>query len=70
MAGDSHPPRAASHCGVVKWWNVTTGSIPRSAKSASAVFNLPFLGLMFISGVFIESNSIPDWVRTVAGVSS
>ncbi len=47
---------------------VAMSSIPRSAKSASAVFNLPFLGLMFISGVFIESNSIPDWLRTVAGV--
>ena len=47
---------------------IAMSSIPRSAKSASAVFNLPFLGLMFISGVFIESNSIPDWVRTVAGV--
>jgi ABC-2 type transport system permease protein len=47
---------------------IAMSSIPRSAKSASAVFNLPFLGLMFISGVFIESNSIPDWVQTVAGV--
>ncbi|MDH4117078.1 MAG: ABC transporter permease [Acidimicrobiia bacterium] len=47
---------------------IAMSSIPRSAKSASAVFNLPFLGLMFISGVFIESNSIPEWLRTVAGV--
>lgn len=42
--------------------------IPRSAKSASAVFNLPFLALMFISGVFIEFNSLPAWLQTVAGV--
>ena len=28
-SGDSHPPRAASQRGVVKWWKVTTGSIPR-----------------------------------------
>lgn len=47
---------------------IAMSPLPRSAKSASAVFNLPFLGLMFISGVFIESGSIPDWLRTVAGV--
>ena len=34
LAGSSHPPRAASHRGVVKWWNVTVGSMPR-ASSAS-----------------------------------
>ena len=27
-SGASQPPRAASHSGVVKWWNVTTGTIP------------------------------------------
>jgi hypothetical protein len=34
VAGSSQPPRSASHRGVVKWWNVTVGSIPR-ARSAS-----------------------------------
>ena len=26
----SQPPESVSHSGVVKWWNVTTGSMPRS----------------------------------------
>ena len=30
----SKPPRAASHVGLVKWWNVTTGTIPRSWQPA------------------------------------
>ncbi|MGD2059897.1 MAG: ABC transporter permease [Acidimicrobiia bacterium] len=47
---------------------IAMSGIPRSAKSASAVFNLPFLGLMFISGVYIEFGSIPEWLRVVAGV--
>lgn len=47
---------------------IAISGIPRSAKSASAVFNLPFLGLMFISGVYIEFGSIPEWLRAVAGV--
>lgn len=42
-------------------------ALPRNAKSASAVFNLPFLALMFISGVFIEFGSIPGWLRMVSG---
>jgi ABC-2 type transport system permease protein len=47
---------------------IAMSGLPRTAKSASAVFNLPFLGLMFISGVFIEFGSLPDWLRTVSGV--
>jgi ABC-2 type transport system permease protein len=43
-------------------------ALPRNAKSASAVFNLPFLALMFLSGVFIEFGSIPGWLRVVAGI--
>ena len=33
-AGSAQPPRAASQRGVVKWWKVTTGSMP-AASSAS-----------------------------------
>ncbi len=47
---------------------IAMSGIPRTAKSASAVFNLPFLGLMFISGVFIEFGALPGWLRTVSGV--
>lgn len=47
---------------------IAMSGLPRTAKSASAVFNLPFLGLMFISGVFIEFGALPEWLRTVSGV--
>jgi len=47
---------------------IALSALPRNAKSASAVFNLPFLALMFISGVFVEFSSIPPWLRTVAGI--
>jgi ABC-2 type transport system permease protein len=47
---------------------IAMSAIPRSAKSAAAVFNLPFLALMFVSGVYIEFSAIPAWLRTVAGV--
>ena len=47
---------------------IALSALPKDAKSASAVFNLPFLFLQFISGVFIEFSSIPSWLQTVAGV--
>jgi ABC-2 type transport system permease protein len=47
---------------------IALSALPRDVKSASAVFNLPFLFLQFISGVFIEFGSIPSWLQTVAGV--
>ena len=33
-AGDSHPPSAVTQRGVVKWWNVTTGSTPWARHDA------------------------------------
>ena len=33
-SGASQPPRAANHKGVVKWWKVTTGRIPRPTHAA------------------------------------
>ena len=30
----SQPPWSVSHRGVVKWWKVTTGSMPRSRSAA------------------------------------
>jgi ABC-2 type transport system permease protein len=47
---------------------IAVSGLPRTAKSAPAVFNLPFLGLMFISGVFIESGALPEWLRAASGV--
>ena len=33
-SGASQPPRAESQRGVVKWWKVTTGAIPRPWQAA------------------------------------
>jgi ABC-2 type transport system permease protein len=47
---------------------IALASLPRSAKSAAVVFTPPFLFLQFVSGVFIEFNSVPPWMRAFAGV--
>lgn len=44
---------------------IAVSSLPRSAKSASAVITLPFLVLQFISGVYISINSISGWMLNV-----
>ena len=36
-SGASHPPRAVSHSGVVKWWKVTTGRIPWPWQAAHSL---------------------------------
>jgi len=46
---------------------VACSSIPRTARSAAAVLNLPFLVLEFISGVFVPFNQIPHTLMTIAG---
>ncbi len=33
-SGDSQPPLSESHLGLVKWWKVTIGRIPRSRHPA------------------------------------
>ncbi|MHB8434976.1 MAG: ABC transporter permease [Acidimicrobiales bacterium] len=47
---------------------VAASSVPRSARSAAAVINLPFIVLEFISGVFVPFNQIPSGLRAVASV--
>jgi len=46
---------------------VAASSIPRTARSAAAVLNLPFLVLEFISGIFVPFNQIPHTLMTIAG---
>jgi len=48
-------------------FGIALSSLPHSGKSAAVVFTPPFLFLQFISGVFIEFNSIPPWLRAFAG---
>ncbi|MEO3809687.1 ABC transporter permease [Sphaerisporangium sp. B11E5] len=45
---------------------VAFSSLPRSAKSASAVISLPFVVLQFISGVFIPFTAMPEWLMRIA----
>ncbi|HEX4817320.1 MAG TPA: ABC transporter permease [Nonomuraea sp.] len=45
---------------------IAASSVPRSAKSASAVITMPFVILQFISGVFIPLAELPEWVVRIA----
>ncbi|WP_344919207.1 ABC transporter permease [Streptosporangium oxazolinicum] len=47
---------------------VAISSLPRSAKSASAVIAMPFVVLQFVSGVFIPVGQLPSWLVNVASI--
>ncbi len=47
---------------------VAASSIPRSARSAGAVLNLPFLVLEFISGVFVPFTQLSHTLLDIAGI--
>lgn len=47
---------------------VAASSLPRTARSAGAVLNLPFLVLEFISGVFVPFTSLSHGLYSVAGL--
>jgi ABC-2 type transport system permease protein len=47
---------------------IAVSSVPRSARSAAAVLNLPYLVLQFISGVYFPFSSLPKWMQTVAAI--
>lgn len=47
---------------------VAFSSVPRSARSASAVVTSVVLVLQFISGVFFVFNQLPTWLQDVASV--
>ena len=47
---------------------VAISSLPRSARSATAVINLPFVILEFISGVFVPFNQLPHSLQQVASL--
>jgi ABC-2 type transport system permease protein len=47
---------------------VAMSSLPRNAKSAAPVVNLPFIGLQFISGVYVSFSELPSGLRTFASV--
>lgn len=45
---------------------IAASSVPRSARSATAVITLPFTVLQFISGVFVPVTIVPRWLLTIA----
>lgn len=47
---------------------IAMSSVPKSAKSAAAVVNLPFVALQFISGVFVPFWELPPTLRKVASL--
>jgi len=47
---------------------IAFSSVPKSAKSASAVVTAPLLILQFISGVFFVFSDLPAWLQDVASV--
>jgi ABC-2 type transport system permease protein len=47
---------------------LAASSVPRTARSAGAVLNLPFLVLEFISGVFVPFTSLSHGLYNFAGV--
>lgn len=47
---------------------IAASSVPRSARSATAVITLPFMVLQFISGVFVPFALVPPWLRDVAAI--
>lgn len=46
---------------------VALSALPRSAKSASAVVIPVVLILMFVSGVYLQFDMLPEWLQTAAG---
>ncbi len=47
---------------------IAASAVPRSARSAAAVLNLPYLVLQFISGVYFPFNSLPKAMQDVAAI--
>lgn len=47
---------------------VAYGAIPRSAKSAPAIVNPPFVVLQFISGVWVLESQLPQGLRALAAL--
>lgn len=47
---------------------IAMSSVPRSAKSAPAVVNLPFVALQFVSGVWLLFSDIPEGLQRVASL--
>jgi ABC-2 type transport system permease protein len=47
---------------------IAVSNVPRSAKSAAAVVNLPFVALQFVSGVYVPFDQLSPGVRAFASL--
>jgi len=45
---------------------IAISSLARTAQSAAATTNLPYVALLFMSGVYITIDALPDWMLTVS----
>jgi ABC-2 type transport system permease protein len=44
---------------------IAISAIAKSAQSAGAVTNVPYIALQFMSGVYIPISGVPEWMRTI-----
>jgi ABC-2 type transport system permease protein len=47
---------------------IAISSLAKSAQSAAAVTNLPYVSLQFMSGIYIPISELPDWMITVGAL--
>lgn len=47
---------------------IAASSLSRSARSAGAVTTLPYTVLLFVSGVYVPLETVPDWMADVGAV--
>lgn len=47
---------------------IALSSVPRSAKSVTAVVIPPVLLLQFVSGIYLPPNMLPNWLLEAAGI--
>lgn len=47
---------------------IAISTIARNAQSASAVTNLPYIALLFMSGVYIAVAALPEWMLRIGSV--
>jgi ABC-2 type transport system permease protein len=47
---------------------IAVSSVAKSAQSAAAVVNVPYIALQFMSGVYITIDAVPEWMRTVGSL--
>jgi ABC-2 type transport system permease protein len=47
---------------------IAISAVARSAQSAAAVTNVPYIALQFMSGVYIPIDGVPEWMRDVGSL--